>query len=179
MTQSVRKLNCCQSNSFTCYQDRYSTEMTFWWKLGHLYLLFRVDSWWHPSWSWFRDKFLEKIEGEVQSSRTRPTLLVPLYQACFCPASSPMRPTSKTFLKLRCNFFLFGLKSFHISAMSFFLYFLLLLLQQGNCDETTKNKNTTSSIEETCERMAEMCTYTLPRLEKETNFTDCQVALLL
>ena len=150
--------------------------MTFWWKLSHLYLLFRVDSWWHASWS--RDKFLEKIEGEVQSSRTRPPLLVSRYLACFCPASSTVRPTSRTFLKLRCNFFLFGLKSFHISAMSFFLYFLLLLLQQGNCDETTKNKNTTSSIEETCERMAEMCTYTLPRLEKETNFTDCQVALL-
>ena len=29
MTRSVRKLNCCQSNSFTCYQDRYSIEMTF------------------------------------------------------------------------------------------------------------------------------------------------------
>ena len=72
-------------------------------KLSHFYLLFRVDSWWHASWS--RDKFLEKIKGEVQSSRTRSPLLVPRYLACFCPASSTVRPTSRTFLKLRCNFF--------------------------------------------------------------------------
>ena len=73
--------------------------------------------------------------------------------------------------------------------MTAVLYLLLLFLQQGNSEETlfspnnkTLQVNITSSEETllvnitTCEKLADMCTYTLPRiLEKERGYDQCQV----
>jgi len=58
------------------------------------------------------------------------------------------------------------------------LYLLLLFLQHGHCEEdllTTENKTlSVSTSEESCELLAETCTYTLPMLEKERDYEQCQ-----
>ena len=73
--------------------------------------------------------------------------------------------------------------------MTAVLYLLLLFLQQCNSEETllapdnkTLQVNITTSEETllaniaTCEKLAEKCTYTLPRiLEKERGYDQCQV----
>ena len=85
--------------------------------------------------------------------------------------------------------------------MTAVLYLMLLFLQQCNSEETlfspnnkTLQVNITSSEETllaniaseetslvnitTCEKLADMCTYTLPRiLEKERGYDQCQVTL--
>jgi len=61
--------------------------------------------------------------------------------------------------------------------MCVLLYLLLLFLQQGNSEETllsTKRENVNISSVETCEKLAEMCTYTLPRMDEEPDVEQCQ-----
>ena len=65
--------------------------------------------------------------------------------------------------------------------MTVVLFLLLLFLQQGNSEETlllrnnkTSNVNITTS-EETCEKVAEMCTYNLPRMDEIPDYEQCQV----
>jgi len=58
-------------------------------------------------------------------------------------------------------------------------YLLLLFLQQGNSEETllsTKRENLRVNISsvENCEKLAEMCTYTLPRMEEQPDVEQCQ-----
>ena len=70
----------------------------------------------------------------------------------------------------------------YVSDMTTGLYLLLLFLQHGHCEEdllTTENKTlSVSTSEESCELLAETCTYTLPMLEKERDYEQCQVTSL-
>ena len=91
---------------------------------------------WIPNTHDSQDRLPKMISGNVTESRSRSVRHHPL---CFGLVSSPVRLTSRKILKLRCNYFYWDLKAFHISAMSFFLYFFLLLLQQGHWDDTTKD----------------------------------------
>lgn len=63
--------------------------------------------------------------------------------------------------------------------MTVALYLLLLFLQQGNSEETILSRERETlpaniSSEETCERKAELCMYTLPRLERPPDVEQCQ-----
>ena len=58
-------------------------------------------------------------------------------------------------------------------AMAVVLFLLLLFLQQGNSEETLLS--TKNETYKTCVKRADMCTYTLPRMEMEPDIDQCQV----
>ena len=60
-----------------------------------------------------------------------------------------------------------------ISAMTVVLFLLLMFLQQANSEETLLS--TKNETYETCVKRAEICTYTLPRMEMERDIEQCQV----
>ena len=68
--------------------------------------------------------------------------------------------------------------------MTVVLFLLLLFLQQGNSEETLLSRNNKTSLvnittsEETCEKVAEMCTYNLPRMDEIPDYEQCQVIFL-